>query len=129
MNLFPAALSLIKHALPETILCKFGRICATGNAFVRLMPIRKINIFQGNRSERGGARRAPMKRDLPIIDQEKSGESFPLNQMLVHLFKKSTIFNRFVVHMRGKKMTLPTEKFSSTSGCVTWNCAPPQRRI
>ena len=46
----------------ETILCKFGWICATGNAFVRLIVGRKIHIFFGSRSERWGARRAPTKR-------------------------------------------------------------------
>ena len=48
----------------ETILCKFGQICATGNAFVRLTPITKMHLLLGSRSERGGARRAPTKRVL-----------------------------------------------------------------
>ena len=33
------------HALLETILCRLGQICATGNAFARLMPIRKMHLF------------------------------------------------------------------------------------
>ena len=48
-----------QHSLLETILSKFGQICATGNAFVRLM-----HLLLHSRSERGGARRAPTKRVL-----------------------------------------------------------------
>ena len=48
---FLPTISLTKAFLLETILCKFGRICATGNAFVRLnAPF--------PRSERVGACRA-----------------------------------------------------------------------
>ena len=54
-----------------TILCKFGQICATGNAFVRPMPLRKMHIVLGSRSERGGARRAPTKR-VYWINHEKT---------------------------------------------------------
>ena len=50
-----------------TILCIFGEICATGNAFVRLMPITKMHLLLGSRSERGGARRAPTKRVMIIL--------------------------------------------------------------
>ena len=50
------------YALLETILSKFGLICATGNAFVRLIVGREMALFLGSRSERGGARRAPTKR-------------------------------------------------------------------
>ena len=48
-----------------TFLFKFWRensICATGNVFVRLMPIRKMHFLPGSWSERGGARWAPTKR-------------------------------------------------------------------
>ena len=68
--------------LLETISCKLGQICATGNAFVRLTVGRNsilnfpakiwtgmcrpnmcsVHIFLGSQSERGGARRAPTKR-------------------------------------------------------------------
>ena len=51
------------------ILRKFGQICATGNAFVRLTVGKKMHLFLGNRSERGGARKAPTKRVLFIIKE------------------------------------------------------------
>ena len=64
---FPVAqictnLHKIAPRLLETILSKFVQICVTGNAFVRLIVSRKMHLFLGSRSERGGASRALTKR-------------------------------------------------------------------
>ena len=36
-KIVPSSMRCWKRMLLETILCKFGQICATGNAFVRLI--------------------------------------------------------------------------------------------
>ena len=91
------ALTLLK-----TILCKFGQICATGNAFVRLMPITKMHLLLGSRSERGGARRAPTKRVFFISEINPSSmqmKRHPIANQMRSIFAISLDTNsqRFVI--------------------------------